>query len=188
MANVEPSRGFRYRASNHEITDYRKEVDQREQLTQELRETTTLLNAVLDAIPDVIGVQDLHHRIIRYNKAGYDYLGRQHSEVVGKSCYSLIGRDKPCEICATSEVYTTKQTAKREKYVPELDSWLDVRAYPVIDDGGNLVKVVEHLRDISREKTAEAQLKDAHERLITILDEIEAHIYVVDLATNVISL
>ncbi|MGI9569029.1 MAG: PAS domain-containing protein, partial [Desulfobulbia bacterium] len=164
------------RASNHEITDYKEAVQRSAELSNQLGETSTLLNAILDAIPDVIGVQDLQHNIIRYNKAGYDFIGKEPADVHCKKCYALIGHEAPCEVCATSEVYKTGKTARREKFVPELDRWLDVRAYPVRDENGNLSKVVEHLRDISREKKAEADLMEAHERIITILDSIEAHV------------
>ena len=174
------------RASNHEITDYKEEVQRSSALTEQLKDTSSLLNAVLDAIPDVIGVQDLHHHIIRYNKAGYEFLGMEPEAVHGQKCHTLIGHYMPCDICATSEVYKTGKTARKEKYVPELDSWLDVRAYPVLDENGNLTRVVEHLRDISREKKAEHNLKEAHVRLITILDSIEAHVYVADLETHTI--
>jgi two-component system cell cycle sensor histidine kinase/response regulator CckA len=171
------------RASNWEITDQRLAEKQRDQLTDSLKKTTTLLNTVLDAIPDVIGVQDRSHRIIRYNKAGYDFLNMTPSQVRGKKCHHLIGHAKPCAVCATAEVYKTKLNARVEKYVEELDRWLDVRAYPVIDEQGKIAYVIEHLRDISKEKKAAIKLKEAHERLITVLDSIDAHIYVADMNT-----
>lgn len=171
------------RASNWEITDQRLAEKQRDQLTDSLKKTTTLLNTVLDAIPDVIGVQDRTHRMIRYNKAGYDFLNMTPSQVRGKKCHHLIGRADPCDICATAEVYKTKSNARVEKYVEELDRWLDVRAYPIADEQGKITHVIEHLRDISKEKKAAIKLKEAHERLITVLDSIDAHIYVADMSS-----
>jgi PAS domain S-box-containing protein len=132
----------------------------------------------------VIGVQDRHHRVIRYNKAGYDFLGLTPAEVAGRTCHELIGHAIPCATCATSEVYRTNRVARVEKFVPEIGRWLDVRAYPILDENGEWTQVIEHLRDITREKTAEAELTAAHERLTTILDSIEAHIFVADIATH----
>jgi two-component system cell cycle sensor histidine kinase/response regulator CckA len=169
------------RASNWEITDQKLAEKERDESTRKLKETSAFLNTVLDAIPDVLGVQDLKHRIIRYNRAGYAFLGMKPSDVHGKRCFELIGNNVPCHICATSEVYNSKKPAQVEKYVPEIDKWLDVRAYPILDEDGNLFRIIEHLRDISREKKAEINLKEAHERLITILNSIEAHIYVADM-------
>ncbi|MCU0585460.1 MAG: response regulator [Desulfobacterales bacterium] len=132
----------------------------------------------------MIGVQDRHHRVIRYNKAGYDFLGLTPAEVAGRTCHELIGHAIPCATCATSEVYRTNRVARVEKFVPEIGRWLDVRAYPILDENGEWTQVIEHLRDITREKTAEAELTAAHERLTTILDSIEAHIFVADIATH----
>ncbi|MBW2593318.1 MAG: PAS domain-containing protein, partial [Deltaproteobacteria bacterium] len=96
-------------------------------------ETLKLLESVFDAIPDVIGIQDRHHKIIRYNAAGYKFLNMTHKEIGGKKCYELIGRSTPCDICATTECYKTKKPARVEQYVEKMDVWLDVRAYPVLD-------------------------------------------------------
>jgi two-component system cell cycle sensor histidine kinase/response regulator CckA len=172
------------RASNWDITDQKMAEKERDESTKKLKEMSAFLNTVLDAIPDVIGVQDLNHRIIRYNRAGYAFLGMKPSDVHGKKCFELICNKIPCQICATAEVYESKQPAQKEKFVPEIDKWLDVRAYPILDEDGNLFRIIEHLRDISREKNAEIQLKEAHERLITVLNSIEAHIYVADIDSH----
>ncbi len=169
------------RASNWDVTEQKRAERERDESTRKLQETSAFLHAVLDAIPDVIGVQDLDHRIIRYNKAGYAFLGLPPSDVDGKKCFELIGNPAPCQICATSDVYRTKKPAQAEKYVPEIDRGLDARAYPIFDEAGNLARIIEHLRDISREKKAEIKLKEAHERLITVLNSIDAHIYVADM-------
>ena len=149
------------RASNWDITDRKQAEKERDESTRKLKETSAFLNTVLDAIPDVLGVQDLKHRIIRYNQAGYAFLDMKPSDVHGKRCFELIGNNVPCHVCATSEVYKSKKPAKVEKYVPEINKWLDVRAYPILDEDGNLFRIIEHLRDISREKNAEIKLKEA---------------------------
>ncbi len=164
-----------------DITDQIDAEVKNAELSENLKKTSSLLNAVLDAIPDPIGVQELDHRVVRYNRAGYDFLGMRPDDVPGKRCFELIGNPSPCTECATSEVYRTKQVARVEKYVPEVSRWLDVRAYPILNESGELSQVIEHLRDITREKEAEVELRAAHERLLTILDSIEAHIYVADI-------
>jgi len=96
--------------------------------TDELRQTAAVLENVLDAIPDVIGIQDLDHRILRYNEAGYRFI-------------------------------RTRRPAQVERYFPEGDLWLDVRAYPVVGDDGELSYVIEHLRDVTAQRRAEAALR-----------------------------
>jgi len=120
------------------------------------RELSTLLESLFNAIPDVIGIQDAEHGIVRYNRAGYAFLERAPEDVVGHKCYHMLGRTSPCEDCATAEVYRTKRPARIEKWVEPLGVWLDCRAYPVLDEDGNLVKIIEHLHDITEAKRAEA--------------------------------
>lgn len=131
----------------------------------QLDQAPSLMEAIFNAIPDVIGVQDDQHRIIRYNTAGYRFLNKTHAEVVGRPCYELIGRDQPCGQCATSECYRTKKPASVERYEESLGIWLDVRAYPILDEAGGVVKVIEHLQDITAAKQAETENKRLHEQL-----------------------
>ena len=142
--------------TEQELAKYRKHLEKMiQERTSELEQANSLLEATFNAIPDVLGVQDNLHRIIRYNAAGYRFLNKGHEEVEGKRCYELIGRTRECDICATSICYQTKQPASVQRYEKSLDVWLDVRAYPILNEKGKLVKVIEHLRDITAEKKSE---------------------------------
>jgi PAS domain S-box-containing protein len=136
---------------------------ERRQAEQALRESaakykelSNLLESLFDAIPDVLGIQDADHGMIRYNRAGYELLRCSQAEVAGKKCFEKLNRSEPCAACATSDVYRTKQAARVEKHAEELGRWLDCRAYPVLDEAGNIVRVIEHLHDITERKRAEA--------------------------------
>jgi len=148
----------------HDITDRKRTQEALRQSEERYKETSLLLETLFNTIPDVIGIQDKQHKVLRYNEAGYKLLDLAHPNVVGKKCFELIGRNKPCAICATSRVYETKKPEKTEKYVEELDLWLDVRAYPILDECGNIRTVIEHLRDITKRKKAERSLKESELR------------------------
>lgn len=120
-----------------------------------------LFDQVFDAIPDIIGIQDREHRVIKYNKAGYNFLGLKPEEVEGKKCYELIGKKFACDLCASKEVFKTKKNARLVRYYPEIDKWLDVRSYPILDEEGNIVRMVEHLRDVTAEKLLENKIRKA---------------------------
>jgi two-component system cell cycle sensor histidine kinase/response regulator CckA len=153
--------------AEQEVARYQTELERMvRDRTEELEQTTSLLEATLNAIPDVLGIQDSQHRIIRYNEAGYRYLKMTHGQVVGKRCFELLGREQECEECATSECYRTKKPSSTVRYEAKLDAWLDVRAYPILDENGNLLKIIEHMRDITSEKRAEAENRKLQEQLI----------------------
>lgn len=151
-------------------TDLEKLVHALNQSDTKQKETSLLLEAVLDGIPDVIGIQDRYHGIIRYNAAGYEFLGTSKEEIKGKKCYELIGRKTPCDACATTKSYKTKKPAGIEKYDADSGIWLDVRSYPILNKQGEISYVVEHLRDITKEKRAEEELRQTEERYRSLVE------------------
>ena len=112
-----------------------------------------------------MGFKDNQKRIIRYNRAGYTLLNKPEDQVKGKICYQLIGRDTSCENCASEKAMETKKPVFLIRYEEKLNMWFDVRAYPILDQNGNVTKVVEHLRDITVEKEYEKALEKAKEEL-----------------------
>jgi PAS domain S-box-containing protein len=135
------------------------------QAGRELKEATGLLDAVFDVIPDVMGIQDSDRRIIRYNRAGYEYLKKGPAEAIGQRCYEIIDRNHPCPVCATTEALREKRPAKVEKYAEEIGAWLDVRAYPILDENGDVKYLIEHLRDITELKQKELALLEKNQAL-----------------------
>jgi PAS domain S-box-containing protein len=148
-----------------------RNITSRKQAETQLNETKVLLETIINSIPDVIGLQDADHKVIRYNEAGYRLLNMDLEGVRGKRCYELIGKNAPCSICATSEVYQTRRPASVERYEEALGMWVDVRAYPILDESGKLVNVVEHLRDITEVKRAEKDLQREKEKFRVLVEE-----------------
>ncbi len=151
---------------------------ERRSFEDQFREASLLLETVLNAIPDIIGVQDMNHRIIRFNKAGYEFFGKPQEEVVGKQCFELIGQHAPCELCSTAQVLETNVTTQITKYIEDRDMWMDVRAYPILDMDGRVVRLVEHWRDITSLKKSEASLKESEEKYRLLVENANAAIFI----------
>lgn len=147
-----------------DISHQKNLIYELETALKENRESTEFLENLINSIPDVIGIQDNKHQIIRYNKAGYEFLNTSPEQIRGKKCFHLIDRDQECELCATSISYKTKKPAHIERYFPEKDIWLDIRSYPIFENNGEIRLVIEHLRDITHIKTVEAALRKSEER------------------------
>ncbi|RJX18557.1 MAG: diguanylate cyclase [Ammonifex sp.] len=135
------------------------EISERKKVEEELRNAKALLEGVLDAIPDAVGIQDPDHRIIRLNKAGYRLLQLTPEQAKGKRCFELIGRTSRCRPCATERAWRTKRLERVEKYVPELGLYLDCRSNPILDENGEIQIVVEQFYDVTERRRMEEQLQ-----------------------------
>lgn len=139
-------------------------IDRKTILNQhmELREITGLLKATFDNIPDIINVHNIDGELIHCNKAAYSYINTDNKSNINRTCYELIGKTKPCESCILKEVRNKKTPVSEERYIETINSWLDVRAYPIFDDSSNIIKIIEHIRDITVQKSLEMELQKSN--------------------------
>ncbi len=146
--------------NNHkEILVTIRNITERKNLEQKLKEQNKLLEGVIDGIPDIIGIQKPDHTIIRYNQAGYEFFDRAPEEIKGKKCYELLGREEECEKCATRKALKSKKLEEVEKYLPKRDIYIKARSNPILDEEGNVTKIIEQLQDITERKNREKKIK-----------------------------
>ncbi len=150
------------------------------------RQLSELLEGVLNGIPDIIGVQQPDHTIIRYNKAGYDFLGKTFEEVIGKKCFELIGRQEECTPCATREALLSNKPIALEKYIPEMDAYFDYQSTLLRDENGRAELIIEQSREITGRKRMEKALQESEQSLRRIYDNMLDMISEVDAASNII--
>ena len=62
-------------------------------------------------------------------------------------------------------------------------TWIHDRGFPVLDETGGLSLMCGVAIDITGKKRSEKAIDDAHGRLLTVLDSIDAHIYAADMNT-----
>ena len=72
--------------------------------------------------------------------------------------------------------FARAQAAGTKIISPPADQFWGDRRYEAEDPEGHLWSFHEHLRDVSKEKKVEIEFREAHERLITILNSIDAGI------------
>ena len=100
---------------------------------------------ILKGIPDVIKVYNPDYTIAFFNEAGYNFYNKTPQEIKGKICYEILDRKEKCIDCSFEEVMETKQMITIEKYIPELNKFMDVCYNPVLDEDGEILYIVERL-------------------------------------------
>ncbi|MFW6114196.1 MAG: PAS domain-containing protein [bacterium] len=135
------------------------DITSRKKTEAELAEQTRLLRTILDGIPDVVALQDCDRRIIAYNKAGYELVGKSPDEVHGRQCFTLLGRNAPCSNCATEEALERQEVVSRERFLPERKIWIRTTSIPILDETGRAKMVVEQLQDITEQRQTQHNLK-----------------------------
>ncbi|MFA7198989.1 MAG: PAS domain S-box protein [Methanoculleus sp.] len=138
-----------------------QDVTEQEQLRRSLDEAETLIEGLFQSLGDIVGVQLPDRTIVRYNRAGYEMLGLTPKEAIGKKCYRLIGRNSPCEICATRAAVQSRRQERLEKYVPEVGRYLECWSTPILDENGDVLLIVEHLHDITDRTLAMEALRES---------------------------
>ena len=128
------------------------------------------LNGILNGIPDIIKVYNPDYTIAFFNEAGYNFYSRNAEHIKGKMCYEILDRKDKCLDCHFDEVVKNKQMLTQERYIPELNKFMDVCYNPVLDDDGNILFIVERLRDITEKKILDKILKDSKEKYKQILN------------------
>jgi PAS domain S-box-containing protein len=140
---------------------------------QALENSEMLLRKAFDTIPDLVAIIDRDHRILISNwRGGYEYV----PEVVrcgNPVCHEVYyGSRSACEPCPVSQVFRTGRPVSWEKTNPHIGQ-VEIRAFPIFDESGKVVLVVDHIRDITSRKQAEEELKNANlqaERLLKFND------------------
>jgi PAS domain S-box-containing protein len=144
-----------------------------------------LLQNILQAIPDLISVIDKDFRIIFSNwRGGYEYVSpEQRRKTV--HCYEAYypGRSTPCEECHVKEVFRTSQPVISEKFNPRVGH-LEIHAFPVFDEEGNIVMAGEYLRNINARRQAEDALRGANQMLEAIIEASPLAIIALDPEVN----
>ncbi|HEY5600322.1 MAG TPA: sigma 54-interacting transcriptional regulator, partial [Candidatus Manganitrophaceae bacterium] len=125
-----------------------------------------LCPSILDGISDEIIVIDREYNLIYGNKSVQGKFGDGHRE--GEKCYAVLhGEEKPCDPCPCQEAFKTGKPYRiiRKKDVNgQGPSFLkEFRAYPIFDQTGQVIRVVEVIQDISpvEERPAGGKASDA---------------------------
>jgi PAS domain S-box-containing protein len=129
---------------------------------------------VLDSLPQGIRIIDKNWVVQRINKSFSELSGVSPQDAVGRRCWEVF----PSQFCHTSDcrlkrilggekmVQTEIERDKKDgTTVPCL-----VTAFPMLDETGKLIGVMESFRDISEKRQLKAQFKESEERYEALIE------------------
>src|SRR3989339_278342 len=132
-----------------------KEVN--EKLHNLYRDWETTFNSMNDGIA-ILGKEN---EIINYNNAFMRILGGKKNKYIGLKCYEVFhNASEPILNCPFMKVKETRVTESLEMFEPALDKWLSITVSPVLDSKGELLKVVQVVRDITERKKMEDMMHE----------------------------
>ncbi len=163
-----------------------RKVQKAKTVEEALKIQNVYLELFFESAPEAIVFADKDHRITRISPQFTKMFGYEPHEAIGKRVDDLVtGKDKIEEAAhITAQVSRGKQVRTegiryRKNGTPV---YVDLMATPV-RAGKEQIATYASYRDITERRKMEAALKESHATLLTVLDSIDATIYVADMET-----
>jgi PAS domain S-box-containing protein len=132
-------------------------------LEHKLKETKDRLQAIFDGIGDGVSVIDREYQILRINRAILEmFKKRDFSELLGKKCFiEYHKKEVICENCPVEKTFQIGEPAHITKAYEGPDKRkivLDISSFPIKDEEGEVIQVVEYIKDVTNSVKLEDQL------------------------------
>ena len=165
---VEIATGLYTREGNQMICAMIRDVTQRRQKEEALRELQIQQDAILNNIPEIAWLKDDSSRFIAVNKAFGKACGIAPGNLVGKTDLDVWPRELADRYRADDqEVMKTGRRKVVDEPLAAADgqrAWIETIKTPIHDESGTVIGTTGIARDITDRKLAEAALRESEER------------------------
>ena len=162
------------------------ENEDRVQAEQKLRSSEQRLRTIIEMEPECVKIVDQSGALLQMNRAGLAMLEAESLEEAQQQ--GLLDYVLPAYRDAFIDIHQRSlngETASLEFEIQGLRGthrWMETRATPFHQDTDAVItSVLAVTRDISARKIAEAELRASELKLLTILDSVDAYIYLKDI-------
>ncbi len=167
-----------------------RDVTERREAEQALVEHQRLLGDVLDAVQAGISVLDRDLNVARVN-AWMEQAYAAAMPLVGRKCYEAYQElEAPCPWCPSLRAIESGRPHEAVVPLPSLGhrtgGWAELTAYPLLAPDGEVLGVIEHIKDITKQKRAEDALRREHAFSSAIVETIGALVVVLDIEGRIV--
>jgi two-component system, cell cycle sensor histidine kinase and response regulator CckA len=156
-----------------------------EGLLAQVAHERALIETVTQNVGAGLAIISRDYRTIWANQALKDFYGK----VEGKVCYVTYNQQEAvCPACGVREIFENgKDRVVHEQAGKDLTGqliWSQIVATPIKNNQGEIVSALELVLPITDQKLAREAIEASHNRLLTVLESMNAIVYVADLGNH----
>jgi two-component system cell cycle sensor histidine kinase/response regulator CckA len=137
-----------------------EDITERKQARESLRRARREWENIFQAIGHPALILDSQHRILAANRAAAEAVGRSEQQLLGERCCDLFhGTNQPPASCPLQDMLVSRHLETTEIEMEAIGGTYLVSCTPVLDDQGNLDKVIHIATDITDLKQAEEEVQ-----------------------------
>ncbi|MFP4025057.1 MAG: transporter substrate-binding domain-containing protein [Thiohalospira sp.] len=152
----------------NKTSELQKELSERKKAEIQLIHEKSLMNSMINSIPDLIFYKNKQNVYLGCNDAFCKFNNKTHEEIIGKNDFEIFSEEK------AHFFYNTDQDIINTNKPIRLESWeknsrgerflLDTLKIPFTDENGNALGIVGICHDITERYQSEIELKKAKEK------------------------
>ena len=142
---------------NAEVLKHRQTEEALLSSEGKFREVSQQFNILLDAIPDSLILMSADLKVLWANRGAIDLLAEDGGEITGQYCHTLWhDQDMPCDDCPVLKSFSSGKPEMTEASTSDGRLWA-TRAYPIRNEQGTVMSVMEISTDITEKVTLKAE-------------------------------
>lgn len=158
-----------------------RDITKRKKIEEALQKSKREKSIILDSMTDIVVFYDnTEMKITWANKAAVEDRDLVLDQVIGNYCYRIWHqREIPCDNCPVIKTFKTGQPQEGEIIIFDGNIYF-IKAFPVKDENGNIMGVVELVQNITDRKKTEKELKKAKVFSESVLNSLPGIFYLFD--------
>jgi len=149
-----------------------RDITERRLIEEFIEQSKKDWESTFDSIEDMITIHDREFNIIRANRAAQKLHDLPFDKIINTKCHLLYhGSETPPRTCPSCESMKTGFPSVHEFFEPFLNMHVEVTSIPRFDTNNQFVGLIHIVRDITKRKETEEELKRHREHLADMVRE-----------------